>query len=204
MEESRRGVRASAQVARCSRRSSPSDHVRTADHADYDGPRLDTLDTPAAPQRVNSYNHTAMASLALSPIHLPLAGYFALIGALLWLLSPGLLRKPNAVSLLYCALALAALGVTWTHMFLYFERSVSMSLLYRVKPAADTFRIVPRSITPGQRETGQLLDEAVAREHFPVQRGMDVRLRDDAPVVVERAAVCMDSGSVHCLPPGRM
>jgi hypothetical protein len=65
-----------------------------------------------------------MSSLGLSPIHLPLAGYFALIGLLLYLLSPGLLRRPNPTSIGYTLLAGVALAVTWTHMFLYFERSV--------------------------------------------------------------------------------
>ncbi|BGP15650.1 hypothetical protein JCM10213_005119 [Rhodosporidiobolus nylandii] len=63
-----------------------------------------------------------MSPLALS--HLPLFGYFALIGGLLVAASPALTaRKPNAVAGLFFLLALASLGSTWSYMFAYFRRS---------------------------------------------------------------------------------
>ncbi|KAI5481377.1 Set and Cytidine deaminase-like domain containing protein [Pseudohyphozyma bogoriensis] len=78
-------------------------------------------------------------SLDVDPELLPLIGYFALIAFLLVLVSPALLRKPTAKSLVYGALAIASLGVTWTYMFLYFERSyIEAALRANVRPQKFT------------------------------------------------------------------
>ncbi|GAA5905057.1 hypothetical protein JCM6882_002429 [Rhodosporidiobolus microsporus] len=76
-----------------------------------------------------------MTSLSLE--HLPLLGYFALIGALLLAVLPNLARKPNLISVVFILLAFASLGSTWTYMFKYFQRSFEDSALRAGVSAAD-------------------------------------------------------------------
>lgn len=65
-----------------------------------------------------------MLQVQLSKDHLPLVGYFLLIGALLFLLSPALLRRPfSTAAACHVLLACASLAFTWRYMFLYFQES---------------------------------------------------------------------------------
>jgi hypothetical protein len=61
--------------------------------------------------------------MSVSVEHLPLVGYFGLILASLFTISPDLLRKPNAISLVFLALAAGSLFSTWSYMLAYFQRS---------------------------------------------------------------------------------
>ncbi|GAA5983018.1 hypothetical protein JCM11641_004689 [Rhodosporidiobolus odoratus] len=62
--------------------------------------------------------------------HLPLAGYFALIGYLLFTIAPSLTRrKPSPITLVFFLLALASVGSTWLYMLAYFKRSFADAAL---------------------------------------------------------------------------
>ncbi|GAA5843855.1 hypothetical protein JCM11251_003533 [Rhodosporidiobolus azoricus] len=76
-----------------------------------------------------------MTSLSLE--HLPLVGYFALIGALLLTVSPNFARKPNLIAIVFLALAGGSLFSTWSYMFAYFQRSFQDSALRAGIPSAN-------------------------------------------------------------------
>lgn len=66
--------------------------------------------------------------MSLSLYHLPLAGYFALIGGLSFAIAPTFAPKRlNAPAVGFLALAIASVGVTWTFMLQYFQLSFEQS-----------------------------------------------------------------------------
>ncbi|GAA6020942.1 hypothetical protein JCM10207_003196 [Rhodosporidiobolus poonsookiae] len=79
-----------------------------------------------------------MSALPLSVEHLPLLGYFALIGALLLAILPNFTaRKPNLAAGVFLLFALASVGSTWTYMLRYFQRSFLDSAARAGVPAAE-------------------------------------------------------------------
>ncbi|GAA5996107.1 hypothetical protein JCM5350_008298 [Sporobolomyces pararoseus] len=87
-------------------------------------------------------------------IHLPLIGYFAAIGGLLYLVLPQILRrKQTSSSLLFLSLSAVSLLATWSYMFLYFQWSF--------RQAASERGILPSDFSTREwLEDVSLFDEA--------------------------------------------
>ncbi|BGO96455.1 hypothetical protein NBRC10513v2_003386 [Rhodotorula toruloides] len=75
---------------------------------------------------------------SLTAIHLPLLGYFALIGALTVAILPNFTsaKRWNRAAVGFVVLAFVSLGVTWTYMFKYFVKSFEDSALRHGLPSS--------------------------------------------------------------------
>jgi hypothetical protein len=123
----------------------------------------------------------------LGLIHLPLAGYFAAIGGLLYLVSPQLLRsKQSRGSGLFLVLAAVSLLATWTYMFLYFRHSFR-------EAAAE------RGVAPEDFSTKTWLEDVSLVSTFSFVRFSDeaCELTISASLVQRSLGLCLcDSGEI--------
>ncbi|GAA5880629.1 hypothetical protein JCM3774_000558 [Rhodotorula dairenensis] len=75
--------------------------------------------------------------MSVSVQHLPLAGYAVTIGATLSKVLPVVFkRKMTPTSLAFLSMAVGAFALTWSHMFLFFQKSFTDSATRHATPAA--------------------------------------------------------------------